>query len=71
MLDAAYGRKDKEQEAKVKKIFDELELEKVYKEYEEKVVGELRAKIAAVDETSGLKKEVFESFLAKIYKRTK
>lgn len=71
VLDAAYGRKDKEQEAKVKKIFDELELEKVYKEYEEKVVGELRAKIAAVDETSGLKKEVFESFLAKIYKRTK
>lgn len=71
VLDAAYGRKDKEQEAKVKKIFDELELEKVYKEYEEKVVGELRAKIAAVDETTGLKKEVFESFLAKIYKRTK
>lgn len=71
VLDADYGRKNKEQEAKVKKIFDDLELEKVYKEYEEKVVGELRAKIAAVDETSGLKKEVFESFLAKIYKRTK
>ncbi|KAJ5461986.1 Farnesyl pyrophosphate synthase [Penicillium daleae] len=71
VLDSAYGRKDKEQEAKVKKIFDELELEKLYKDYEEKVVGELRAKIAAVDETTGLKKEVFESFLAKIYKRTK
>ena len=71
VLDSAYGRKDKEQELKVKKIFDDLELEKVYKEYEEKVVGELRAKIAAVDETTGLKKEVFESFLAKIYKRTK
>jgi farnesyl diphosphate synthase len=71
VLDSAYGRKDKEQEAKVKKIFDDLELEKLYKDYEEKVVGELRAKIAAVDETTGLKKEVFESFLAKIYKRTK
>ncbi|KAJ5177232.1 Farnesyl pyrophosphate synthase [Penicillium canariense] len=71
VLDSAYGRKDKEQEAKVKKIFDELELEKVYKEYEEKVVDELRTKIAAVDETTGLQKEVFESFLAKIYKRTK
>ncbi|GLI81747.1 farnesyl pyrophosphate synthetase [Penicillium ochrochloron] len=71
VLDSAYGRKDKEQELKVKKIFDDLELEKVYKEYEEKVVGELRSKIAAVDETTGLKKEVFESFLAKIYKRTK
>ncbi|EPS34937.1 Farnesyl pyrophosphate synthase [Penicillium oxalicum] len=71
VLDSAYGRKDKVQEAKVKKIFEEMELEKVYKEYEEKVVGELRAKIAAVDEKSGLKKEVFESFLGKIYKRTK
>ncbi|KAF3395972.1 Farnesyl pyrophosphate synthase [Penicillium rolfsii] len=71
VLDSAYGRKDKEQELKVKKIFDDLKLEKVYKEYEEKVVGELRAKIAAVDETTGLTKEVFESFLAKIYQRTK
>ncbi|KAJ5466631.1 Farnesyl pyrophosphate synthase [Penicillium diatomitis] len=71
VLDSAYGRKDKVQEAKVKKIFEEMELEKAYKEYEEKVVGELRAKIAAVDEQSGLKKEVFESFLGKIYKRTK
>ncbi|KAJ5104381.1 hypothetical protein NUU61_001728 [Penicillium alfredii] len=71
VLNAAYGRKDKEQEAKVKAIFNELELEKLYKEYEEKVVGELRTKIAAVDESKGLKKEVFEAFLAKIYKRTK
>ncbi|KAJ5621033.1 Farnesyl pyrophosphate synthase [Penicillium lagena] len=71
VLDSAYGRKDKEQEAKVKAIFNELELEKLYKDYEESVVGDLRAKIAAVDESKGLKKEVFEAFLAKIYKRTK
>jgi hypothetical protein len=43
----------------------------VYKEYEDKVVSELREKIAAVDESKGLKKEVFEAFLGKIYKRTK
>ncbi|KAJ5134810.1 hypothetical protein N7448_000168 [Penicillium atrosanguineum] len=71
ILDASYGRKDKEEELKVKKVFDELKLEQLYKEYEEKVVGELRAKIAAVDESKGLKKEVFEAFLGKIYKRTK
>lgn len=71
VLDASSGRKDQAHEAKVKAIFNELELEKVYKEYEEKVVNELREKIAAVDEEKGLKKEVFESFLAKIYKRTK
>lgn len=71
ILDASYGRKDKEHEAKVKAVFNELKLEDLYKQYEEKVVGELRTKIAAVDEASGLKKEVFEAFLAKIYKRTK
>ncbi|KAL4867093.1 hypothetical protein BDV12DRAFT_171945 [Aspergillus spectabilis] len=71
VLDAAYGRKDGEQEAKVKAIYRELDLETVYKEYEEKVVGELKTKIAAVEETSGLKKEVFEAFLGKIYKRSK
>ncbi|KAL4923421.1 bifunctional (2E,6E)-farnesyl diphosphate synthase/dimethylallyltranstransferase [Aspergillus undulatus] len=71
VLDAAYGRKDSEQEAKVKQIFRELDLETVYKEYEEKVVGELKTKIAAVDESDGLKKGVFEAFLGKIYKRSK
>ncbi|KAL4999394.1 isoprenoid synthase domain-containing protein [Aspergillus recurvatus] len=71
MLDAAYGRKDAEQEAKVKAIFRELDLEAVYKGYEEKIVGELKTKIAAVDESEGLKKEVFEAFLGKIYKRSK
>ncbi|KAL4988942.1 isoprenoid synthase domain-containing protein [Aspergillus falconensis] len=71
VLDAAYGRKDAEQEAKVKAIFRELDLDTVYKEYEEKIVGELKTKIAAVDESEGLKKEVFEAFLGKIYKRSK
>lgn len=71
VLEENYGRKDKECEAKVKKLFDELELEKVYKEYEEKRVKELREKIAAVDESEGLRKEVFEEFLRKIYKRSK
>ncbi|KAK3704611.1 Farnesyl pyrophosphate synthetase [Vermiconidia calcicola] len=71
VLEENYGRKDKDKEAKVKKLFDELELEKVYKEYEEARVKELREKIAAVDESEGMKKEVFEEFLRKIYKRSK
>ncbi|KAL1963971.1 hypothetical protein VTN77DRAFT_7646 [Rasamsonia byssochlamydoides] len=71
VLDEAYGRKNSELEAKVKKIYNELQLEQVYKEFEEKRVAELRAQIANVDESEGLKKEVFESFLAKIYKRSK
>lgn len=71
VLDANYGKKDKECEARCKKVFVDLEIEKSYKEYEEKVVGEIRTKIEGVDESEGLKKEVFEEFLRKIYKRTK
>jgi farnesyl diphosphate synthase len=31
-------------------------------------VAEIRRQIEAVDESSGMKREVYESFLAKIYK---
>ncbi|GAB7360609.1 hypothetical protein MBLNU230_g0489t1 [Neophaeotheca triangularis] len=71
VLDQQYGRKDKECEARVKEVFNELELEKVYHQYEEERVGEIRKRIEEVDESGGLKKEVFEEFLRKIYKRTK
>jgi len=71
VLEENYGRKDKDMEARVKKLFDELELEKVYQEYEEERVKDIREKIAAVDESSGMKKEVYEEFLRKIYKRSK
>ncbi|PMD21516.1 farnesyl diphosphate synthase [Hyaloscypha hepaticicola] len=71
VLEGNYGRKDKTHEAAVKKLYEELKLEQIYKEYEEKRVGEIRKLIANVDESEGLKKTVFESFLAKIYKRSK
>lgn len=71
VLEENYGKKDKECEAKVKVVFNELKLDQVYQEYEEQRVGELREKIATLDESEGLKKEVFEEFLRKIYKRTK
>ena len=71
VLEENYGRKDKECEKKVKVLFDELKLEDVYKEYEEHIVGEIRAKIEQLDESGGLKKSVFEEFLRKIYKRSK
>ncbi|KAK1766207.1 farnesyl diohosphate synthase [Phialemonium atrogriseum] len=71
VLEENYGRKDKAAEAAVKKLYDDLQLEQRYKDYEEKRVGEIREMIAKVDESEGLKKEVFETFLAKIYKRSK
>lgn len=71
LLDNNYGKKDDESEARVKKLFNDLGIEKTYTDYEEEVVGQLREKIANVDETRGLKKEVFSAFLAKVYKRSK
>ncbi|PSR80576.1 isoprenoid synthase domain-containing protein [Coniella lustricola] len=71
ILEENYGRKDKDKEAVIKKLYDDMKLEQRYLDYEEKVVGEIREKIANVDESNGLKKEVFEAFLAKIYKRSK
>lgn len=58
LLDASYGRKGAA-EAKVKALFNELffQLEKVYKKYEAKVVGELHEKIAAAHESKGLEKK--------------
>lgn len=71
ILDESYGRKDAAKEAEVKAIFEQLKLNEVYQAYEEKTVGEIRDKIAHVDESNGLKKEVFDTFLRKIYKRSK
>lgn len=71
VLEENYGKKSKDNEAVIKKLYDELALEKLYQEYEESRVGEIRKMIDATDESEGLKKSVFESFLGKIYKRTK
>ncbi|KAK4137665.1 putative farnesyl pyrophosphate protein, partial [Trichocladium antarcticum] len=71
ILEENYGRKDKAKEAVIKKLYDDLQLEQRYKDYEEQVVGELRAKIAQIDESGGMKQSVFEAFLGKIYKRSK
>ena len=71
VLDENYGRKDAEKEKKVKAVFAELQLDKVYAEFEEKTVGEIKARIEKLDESEGLKKQVFEVFLGRIYKRSK
>ena len=71
VLNENYGRKDAKREKRVKEVYGELKLDDVYREFEEQRVQHIRGLIAKVDESQGLKKEVFESFLAKIYKRSK
>ncbi|KAF2626510.1 hypothetical protein BU25DRAFT_491880 [Macroventuria anomochaeta] len=71
ILEENYGQKDSEKEAKVKALYHELELQKFYEQWEEERVAEIRSRIEKVDESEGLRKEVFEAFLKKIYKRSK
>merc|ERR1712000_469556 len=62
ILEENYGQKDDENEKNIKKRFEE---------YEERTANELRTKINEIDESGGMKRSVFEAFLAKIYKRSK
>ncbi|PLW11479.1 hypothetical protein PCANC_09532 [Puccinia coronata f. sp. avenae] len=73
ILDAHYGRKDKTSESKIKEIFnsDEVNLKQRYEEYEEESFAKLNGLIEQIDESLGLKKDLFRAFLAKIYRRTK
>lgn len=71
VLDESYGRKDKEAEERVKKVYDELDLKGKYEAYEKGRYELLTGLIEKIPEDSPLKREVFTSFLNKIYKRTK
>ncbi|KAF9002982.1 isoprenoid synthase domain-containing protein [Cyathus striatus] len=72
ILEQNYGRKSAECEERVKEVFEGVGLRRVYAEYEERVVREIRERIeGVVEDQSGLKREVFERFLGMIYKRNK
>ena len=71
ILEDNYGRKDDDKERVVKKLFDDMKLKERYEKFEEKRAGEIRTMIDQVDESEGLKKEIFTVFLSKIYKRSK
>lgn len=71
ILDENYGIKDAQKEKKVKALYQDLELEAEFFKYEEAKVADIKTKIEHLDESAGLRKEVFEAFLKKIYKRSK
>jgi len=77
-LDQHYGRKDAESEKKVKVVFEAIDVRKKYAVYEEdaykRIIGlisDIPAEGLGKDGEVKLKREVFKSFLDKIYKRTK
>ncbi|KAI4213896.1 MAG: hypothetical protein LQ351_003591 [Letrouitia transgressa] len=71
ILEENYGQKNADAEAKVKAVYEEMDLDAVYKDYEAEKVRQIRELINSIDESEGLKKSIFEGFLDKIYKRTK
>lgn len=71
LLDNNYGKKDDESEERCKQLFRDLNIEKIYYQYEEDIVNKLKSLIEQIDESRGLKKGVLTSFLEKVYKRSK
>ncbi|KAK6910598.1 farnesyl diphosphate synthase [Kwoniella mangroviensis CBS 10435] len=74
ILDENYGQKDSEKEAKIKAIFSQepISIPQRFEAYEKESYEKINGLIESVDEEgTGLKKEVFRSFLAKVYKRSK
>ncbi len=65
-----YGKKDAHSVDLVKQLYNKLDLERVFKAYEEESYARLSALIADTD-TKRVPKQVFTSFAAKIYKRQK
>jgi len=69
-LDENYGRKSEACERKVKGVYNELDLETRFKNYEEQCYKDLAVMIGHVDEQI-IPKEIFVKLLGKIYKRQK
>lgn len=70
---ANYGQRNSTSEAAVKAVYIELGLKADFEKYEEesykKIIGLIESIPAAGGD--GLKREVFKSFLDKVYKRSK
>ncbi|KAI9040421.1 putative DNA repair protein [Aspergillus affinis] len=60
ILDECYGKRNEVAAMKVKSVFEDLDIQLVYRELEQEYVKELRKRIETVDESEGLDKRVFE-----------
>jgi len=68
LLEENYGEWDDAKVAKVKALYKEMNLSKIFEEYEEESYKQIQAKL---DQVTTMPRDVFELFLKKIYKRTK
>lgn len=68
VLEANYGQWNDAKVAKVKALYKELDLEKVFSEYEESSYAAIQQEVEAISHI--MPKDVFEVLLKKIYKRS-
>ena len=66
ILENHYGRDNPADVARIKKLYGELNITKIFKDYEEESYKQL---VAQINEVRSLPKEVFMDLLGKIYKR--
>lgn len=69
ILQECYGLDNSEAIAKVKEVYDSLQMQKVYRNYEDEAYEDIVQKIKVLSERSSLNPDIFFSFLTKIYKR--
>ena len=65
-----YGKDDSEAVAKVKEVYNMLQLDKTFRDYEDEAYAEIVRQINLLSKKSLLNPDIFYSFLGKIYKRT-
>ncbi|KAG0338134.1 Farnesyl pyrophosphate synthetase [Podila horticola] len=70
VLDANYGRRNQVNVVAVKEVYNQLDVEGLFKAYEEESYVRLTGLISKVDHPL-LSQDVFTSFMKRIYKRTK
>ncbi|SPO22926.1 probable ERG20 - farnesyl-pyrophosphate synthetase [Ustilago trichophora] len=73
ILDDNYGKKDPECEKRVKEVYNQsnIDLPSRFHKYEAESYEQINNLINNLPESQGLRREVFRSFLEKVYKRSK
>lgn len=68
---SSYGQQSSNHVASVRQVFQDLDMETTYQQFEETKIKELESEIERVDEKMGLRKDVFSMVLSKIARRNK
>lgn len=69
ILRTSYGRKSATDEVRVRQVFAELEIKGRYLQFEDGTLREIQEQIDTLDESEGLRKNIFTVLLGKISRR--